>query len=263
MGKDNQALEQDPASAPEPDDKNGVKDQVSPPDDGEPQEPQDQLPQEPVDENGVPYRNRLAEKDRKLLEAQTRLKAMEDMFAKQQKPPTQTQKDEFEELLEQIDPASRELMLKFKNTLERKVLGTVNKTLQAQSEQRVIAAHPELLDANSDLAKQVRSWADTMRSMGVEPTTIPNGLETIVNTITKNTPKNGQPKPQPANQPVKPGANSFFTPGRPPVKPQQDGKKMPDGTAELAKAMGLGDKNLKRLDDRYKRGDFDLTGGGR
>jgi hypothetical protein len=259
-----QALPNGQDSAPVPDDKTGVNDQVPPPDDGNQngvQEPQ--VPQEPVDADGVPYVNRIAEKDRKLAEAQARLKAYEDMLSKQQAPPTQTQKDDLAELFEQVDPASRELLTKFYNLVDKKLSGKFNQTLKAQSEQRVIAAHPELLDANSDLAKQVRSWADTMRSMGVDPTAIPNGLESIVNTITKTTPKNGQPKPQPTNQPIPPGGNNFFAKGTPPAKPQEDGKKMPEGTAKLATAMGLGEKNLKRLDDRFKRGDFDLTGGGK
>jgi len=257
-----QALNGTQDSAPVPENQSGVNDQVSLPEEGEPGTPQEpQLPQEPVDENGVPYRNRLAEKDRKLVEAQTRLKAYEDMLAKQHVPPTQAQKDEFEELLEQVDPASRDFMVKFKDKLEKKLMGTVNQTLKTQSEQRVLAAHPDLLDPNSDLAKQVRSWADTMRSMGIDPATIPNGLESIVSTITRTAPRNGQPKPQPSKQPIPQGGNNFFTPGKPPAKSEPEARKMPQGTSALAKAMGLGDKSLKRLDQRYKQGDFDLVGG--
>uniref|UniRef100_A0A6M3KW70 Uncharacterized protein n=1 Tax=viral metagenome TaxID=1070528 RepID=A0A6M3KW70_9ZZZZ len=260
-----QALNDSQDSAPVPDDPNGVNDQVSPPDFGEAQEPEDLqeplIPQEPVDENGVPYRNRLAEKDRKLVEAQTRLKAYEDMLAKQQTPPTQAQKDEFEELLEQVDPATREFMKKFISVSQKKLLGTMNQILKTQSEQRVVAAHHELLDPNSDLAKQVQTWAATMRTMGIDPSTIPNGLESIVNTITRTAPRNGQPKPQPSKQPIPQGGNNFFTPGKPPAKTEPETRKMPQGTSALAKAMGLGDKSLKRLDQRYKQGDFDLGGG--
>lgn len=259
MKDDNQALPNDQVSAPEPGTKNGVNDQAPPPDteDVTPPEPPPQY--NAVDDQGVPYQNRLAESERKRIEAEAKAKAYEEFYANQQaqpQPQQQTEKDWYTLATTDFNTFVKE----FREDVKKEVKGEFNQTLKVQSEQRVIAAHPELLDKDSELSKQVRIWAKTMRDMGVEPTAVPNGLETIVNTITKNVLKNGKPK-SPSNPPIPQGGNDFFTPGKPPAKPQAPESKMTDSQKQLVKAMGLGDKSVERLEKRYARGDFEIGGG--
>jgi hypothetical protein len=256
----NQALEKNQASAPEPGEQEGVTGQESPPGEGE--EQQIASPLEPLDERGVPYKNRVAELERKNLEAQTKLKAYEDIVKSQSQHKTVApERDIDAELLELASKDGPAFLKKLRQTVMEEVNSKVDKTLRQQSEQRITAQYPDIMDMNSELSQEIRKEADLMRSLGFEPLNSPIGLEAIVSNVAKRMPKNGNtPAKVSTPQQTQPG-NQFFSAAKPPAKQKGPDKQLSDAQMQLARVFGLKEANVKRLNERYARGDFDIGGG--
>lgn len=221
------------------------------------------------DEDGVPWKNRAKEFERKYSDSVNQIQTFERQqadFARQQQAQNvqqQQQNDPYGEILNAQDP-KRQLEMIEKRIVDQIRTEMFNSEKQ-KSLQRAFSKHSDLNDRNSSFFKAVDDEIRYMTSIGLDMNKSPNIVEAVADRIAlRNSNNNQQQRPQqPGNLPIV-GTTSSKQPK--PIN-NNDLPPMPtamDNALNSVRFMSPEDRKIieKRIRERQAKGEFNIVGEG-
>lgn len=252
---------------------NEPQDTSEPVDEGVAEEtPQHTAPEEALDpnlydEDGVPWKNRAKEYERKYSESMHKAQAYEQaMRVQQPQPKEQETIDPYDEILNATDQkqAIKKLEERIVSQFKKEMFENEKRT----SSQRAFAKHKDLYDPNSELYKAVDEEMRHLQSMGFNPQSSPTALENIADKVaSRMAGNNSRQKPnieQPTNLP-----RIGTTPSTMATKTRRSDE-LPEINPSMKNALNsvrfMSAEDKKRVEQRIRerqgKGEFEITGEG-
>lgn len=222
------------------------------------------------DEDGIPWKNRAKEYERKYSDSVNQMQVYErkqaDFIRQQQAQGAQqqqSQNDPYGEILSAQDPKKQLEMI------EQRIVGQIRTEMfnseKQKSFQRAFSKHSDLNDRNSQFYKAVVDEIRYMTSIGLDMNKSPNIVETIADRIAlRNSNNNQHQRPQqPGNLPMV-GTTSSKQPK--PIN-NNDLPPMPNAmnnALNSVRYMSSEDRKIieKKIRERQARGEFNIIGEG-